>query len=97
MWHAWHETFGICSGYPVDGILQVEEEEEEVADGDNDSDDHDTYTVEEDFDRDTGGRTSNNRNAGAPLLNQHGKFMLKNKQILWKWFLGRARLRVESA
>ena len=62
------------TGFPVDGILQVEEEEEEVDNDDSDSDDRNTYTVEDDYDRETSGRRTvgGRRATGAPLLNQHG-------------------------
>ncbi len=72
------ERLLVFTGYPVDGLLQVEEEEEEAVaadDDDSDSDGRDTYTVEnERFPRDA---ADGKRNVGgAPLLNQHGPCFL---------------------
>ena len=66
------------SGFPVDGILQVEEEEEEVDNDNSDSDDNNTYTVEDDYDQDAGNRRTggNRRTTGAPLLSQHGNTLI---------------------
>ena len=71
-------NFFIFSGFPVDGILQVEEEEEEVDNDSSNSDDNNTYTVEDDYDRDDGNRRTggNRRTTGAPLLSQHGNTLI---------------------